>query len=117
MLRHSNISMNMVRGRLSLPSERTTELDFEAMARARFLNEVNPGLISAAEGETIWRRLRKDGKIIVLADGLEEALIAPGAQPERDNIIRRAHQHHLLSRATPCCVCDPHSLRLCLSAR
>ncbi len=77
----------------------TTELDFEAMARARFLNEVNPGLISSAEGETIWRRLRKDGKIIVLADGLEEALVGTSAEPERDNLIReairRAHQHHL----------------------
>src|SRR5215469_1255728 len=77
----------------------TTELDFEAMARVRFLTEVNPGLISSAEGETIWRRLRKDGKIIVLADGLEEALIGTSAEPERDNIIReairRAHQHHL----------------------
>ena len=76
-----------------------TELDFEAMARDRFLNEVNPGLISAAEGETIWRRLRKDGKIIVLADGLEEALVGTSAEPERDNLIReairRAHQHHL----------------------
>jgi hypothetical protein len=66
----------------------TTELDFEAMARTRFLNEVNPGLISSAEGETIWRRLRKDGKIIVLADGLEEALVGTAAEPERDNIIR-----------------------------
>ena len=77
----------------------TTELDFEAMARTRFLNEVNPGLISSAEGETIWRRLRKDGKIIVLADGLEEAIVGTAAEPERDNIIReairRAHQHHL----------------------
>jgi hypothetical protein len=77
----------------------TTELDFEAMARSRFLNEVNPGLISSAEGETIWRRLRKDGKIIVLADGLEEAVVGTPAEPERDNIIReairRAHQHHL----------------------
>jgi hypothetical protein len=76
-----------------------TELDFEAMARARFLSEVNPGLISAAEGETIWRRLRKDGKIIVLADGLEEAIVGTAAEPERDNIIReairRARQHHL----------------------
>jgi len=77
----------------------TTELDFEGMARTRFLNEVNPGLISSAEGETIWRRLRKDGKIIVLADGLEEAIVGTPAEPERDNIIReairRAHQHHL----------------------
>jgi len=75
------------------------DLDFENMARDRFLNEVNPGLFSSAEGETIWRRLRKDGKIIVLADGLEEALVGTSAEPERDNIIRaavrRAHQQHL----------------------
>ncbi|HEY2640410.1 MAG TPA: hypothetical protein VGI66_11090 [Streptosporangiaceae bacterium] len=77
----------------------TTELDFEAMARNRFLHEVNPGLLYSAEGETIWRRLRTDGKIIVLADGLEEAIVGTSAEPERDNIIReaikRAHQHHL----------------------
>jgi hypothetical protein len=74
----------------------TTELDFAVMARDAFLSEVNAGLLSAAEGETIWRRLLKDGKVIVLADGLEEALVA---HPERDNIIRsairRAHQQHL----------------------
>ena len=77
----------------------TTELDFESLARNRFLSEVNPGLSSAAEGETIWRRLRQDGKIIVLADGLEEAIVGTSAEPERDNIIReairRAHQQHL----------------------
>jgi hypothetical protein len=76
-----------------------TDLDFEALARDRFISEVNPGLFSSAEGETIWRRLRKDGKIIVLADGLEEALVGTSAEPERDNIIRaairRAHQQHL----------------------
>jgi hypothetical protein len=74
----------------------STELDFQVLARERFLSEVNPGLLSAAEGETIWRRLLKDRKIIVLADGLEEALVA---DPERDNIIRaaikKAHQQHL----------------------
>ncbi len=77
----------------------TTELDFESLARNRFLSEVNPGLSSSAEGETIWRRLRQDGKIIVLADGLEEAIVGTSAEPERDNIIReairRAHQQHL----------------------
>jgi hypothetical protein len=74
----------------------TTELDFETMARDRFLSEVNRRLLSQAEGETIWRRLLKDGKIVVLADGLEEALVA---DPDRDNIIRtairKAHQQHL----------------------
>jgi hypothetical protein len=77
----------------------TTELDFEAMARTRFLHEVNPSLFWSAEGETIWRRLRTDGKIIVLADGLEEAIVGTSAEPERDNIIReaikRAHKQHL----------------------
>jgi hypothetical protein len=72
------------------------DFDFETLARDRFLAEVNPTLFSLAEGETIWRRLLRDGKIIVLADGLEEAL---AAEPERDNIIRsairRAHQQHL----------------------
>src|SRR5215472_749459 len=77
----------------------TTELDFEALARDRFMSEVNAGLISVAEGQTIWRRLRGDGKIIVLADGLEEALWGTSAEPDRDNIIReairRAHLQHL----------------------
>ena len=76
-----------------------TELDFETLARDRFLSEVNPDVFSAAEGETIWRRLRKDRKIVVLADGLEEALVGPSAEPERDNLIRaaikRAHQQDL----------------------
>jgi hypothetical protein len=77
----------------------TTELDFEVLARDRFKSEMNASLISAAEGETIWRRLRVDGKIIVLADGLEEALVGSSAEPDRDNIIReairRAHLQHL----------------------
>jgi hypothetical protein len=77
----------------------TTDLDFEAMARDRFLSEVNSGLFSASEGETVWRRLRQDGKIVVLADGLEEAIVGTSAEPERDNLIReairRAHQQRM----------------------
>jgi hypothetical protein len=72
------------------------ELDFENLARARFLDEVDKYVLNSAEGETIWRRLRKDGKIVVLADGLEEALLG---NRERDNIIRaairNAHTEHL----------------------
>src|SRR5215468_5829217 len=75
------------------------ELDFENLARDRFLSEVNQHVLNSAEGETIWRRLRKDGKIVVLADGLEEALIGSSAEQERDNIIRaairKAHQQRL----------------------
>ena len=73
-----------------------TELDFENLARDRFLSEANQYVLYSAEGETIWRRLRKDGKIVVLADGLEEALVGTSAEQERDNIIRaairKAHQ-------------------------
>ncbi len=75
------------------------ELDFENLARDRFLSEVNQYVLNSAEGETIWRRLRKDGKIVVLADGLEEALIGTSAELERDNIIRaairKAHKQRL----------------------
>ena len=41
----------------------------------------------------------EDGKVVVLADGLEEALIGTSAEQERDNIIRaairKAHQQRL----------------------
>jgi hypothetical protein len=74
-------------------------LDFESLAQERFLSEVNRRLISSSEGETIWRQLRKDRRIVVLADGLEEALVGTAAEPERDNIIRaairKAHQQSL----------------------
>jgi hypothetical protein len=74
-------------------------LDFESLAQERFLSEVNHRLISSAEGETIWRRLRKEGRIVVLADGLEEALVGTTAEQERNNTIRaairKAHQQRL----------------------
>jgi hypothetical protein len=72
------------------------ELDFETLARERFLNEVNADLLLAADGEAIWRQLRRERKICVLADGIDEAL--PG-EPERDNAIRdairKAHRQRL----------------------
>jgi hypothetical protein len=74
-------------------------LDFESLAQERFLSEVSQRLISSSEGETIWRQLRKDRRIVVLADGLEEALVGTAAEQERDNIIRaairKAHQQSL----------------------
>jgi len=67
-----------------------SELDFEDMARERFFNEVNPLLNSSDEGEKVWRRLLQDGRIIVLADGLEEALSGADDADERDGKIRLA---------------------------
>jgi hypothetical protein len=82
-----------------------TDLDFETLARDRFMSEVNPGLISSAEGETIWRRLRRDGKIIVLADGLEETLVGVA---ERDNIIREAIRRAYLQQLPLVIASRPH---------
>lgn len=87
------------------------ELDFAELARARFTSEVRQTAHSDAEAERAWRELLKDDQIVVVADGLEEALSgtadgagAPGADggvdgTERDNRIRvavqTAHRRHL----------------------
>ncbi|HEX2234359.1 MAG TPA: hypothetical protein VHG69_13450 [Thermoleophilaceae bacterium] len=53
-------------------------LDFETLAREAFTSRVQEALISEDEGDKVWRKLRRDRVIVVLADGLEEAMI--GAQ-------------------------------------
>jgi hypothetical protein len=72
------------------------DLDFEAVARDRFLRTVNPDLASSSDGEAIWRRLRKEKKICVLADALDDVL---ADEPNRDDVIRaairQAHQQRL----------------------
>jgi hypothetical protein len=65
-------------------------LDFRQMAFERFSREVQGDIRSGAEGEKVWRRLCQQGRIVVLADGLEEALTSEALTEERDNIIRLA---------------------------
>ena len=65
-------------------------LDFSALAKDQFMETVNERLASAGEGEKVWRRLLQDGRIVVLADGLEEALSGAEEAEERDNKIRIA---------------------------
>jgi hypothetical protein len=65
-------------------------IDFHQMAFERFSREVQGDIRSAAEGEKVWRRLCQQGRIVVLADGLEEALTDTALAEERDNIIRLA---------------------------
>jgi NACHT domain len=67
-----------------------SELDFRELARRRFVNDADAALLSDAEGEKVWRQLCKDDRIVVLADGLEEALIEGDAEKERDTLIRLA---------------------------
>ena len=64
-----------------------TSLDFRRLASEKFGSRVSGSLLYEGEGERAWRQLRKDDRIVVLADGLEEALID---NDERNNIIRRA---------------------------
>lgn len=67
-----------------------SELDFRGLARKRFIAEAENALLSSAEGEKVWRQLLKDDRIVVLADGLEEAFAGAEANPDRDNLIRLA---------------------------
>ncbi|PTA44055.1 ATP-binding protein [Micromonospora sp. RP3T] len=48
-------------------------VDFEKLARDRFLEEINARLYSDAQGNRLWRTLRWGNHVAVLADGLEEA--------------------------------------------
>ncbi|MGZ6806526.1 MAG: NACHT domain-containing protein [Mycobacteriaceae bacterium] len=67
------------------------QLDFCELARRRFAEIVQPIVRSTAELDRTWRWLRqKSDRVVVLADGLEEALADPGLAGERDNIIRKA---------------------------
>lgn len=66
------------------------ELDFEKLARRRFAEEADPGVLAEGQIDKTWRQLRLDDKVVVIADGLEEALLDDAHRDDRDNIIRRA---------------------------
>ncbi|MEU6572724.1 ATP-binding protein [Streptomyces sp. NPDC046805] len=66
------------------------ELDFEKMARRRFEEEADQGVLAGGHIDKTWRQLRLDDKAVVLADGLEEALLDDQHRDDRDNMIRRA---------------------------
>ena len=71
------------------------ELDFSELARVRFCREVDEsllrkGLVARAVGDQAWRWLRKEDRVVVLADGLEEVFPEGEKERDRDNLIRRA---------------------------
>ncbi|MFE6621781.1 ATP-binding protein [Streptomyces sp. NPDC057740] len=68
----------------------TGDLNFERMARQRFAEEAPRGILARSKTERVWQQLLADDKPVVIADGLEEALLGDGVQQNRDNIIRRA---------------------------
>jgi hypothetical protein len=84
-------------------------LDFGDLARERFIADPQTGMLSDNEGEKVWRQLLKEGRIVVLADGLEEALIESGAAAERDNLIRLAIQKANLNKLPLIITSRPHN--------
>ena len=71
--------------------------DFAQLARDKFVKDVSTSSISDAEAERVWRELTKDDKIVVLADGLEDAFTtgenvngSSREQLERDTKVRLA---------------------------
>jgi NACHT domain len=71
------------------------DLDFSELARQRFCRVVDEemlkkALVARAIGDQAWRWLRKEDRVLVLADGLEEAFAEGEKEKDRDNLIRRA---------------------------
>jgi hypothetical protein len=66
------------------------EVDFLELARERFMGVVGNRLRVANEGERVWRQLVKDDRVVVLADGLEEAFADEDAGKVRHHRIRVA---------------------------
>ncbi|MET7642591.1 NACHT domain-containing protein [Streptomyces sp. NPDC005426] len=66
------------------------DLNFSELAKRRFCEEVDPGVISRAQAERVWRQICMNDKVVVIADGLEEAFSDGGQQRNRDSVIRRA---------------------------
>ena len=70
----------------------TDDLNFQEMAHTRFLAMAEGSMPSSGDTEKAWRQLSKYDRIVVIADGLEEALTEGGASvhDDRDNLIRLA---------------------------
>ncbi|SEK27912.1 hypothetical protein [Nonomuraea pusilla] len=72
-------------------------VSIQTMARRRFEELVDNDIRSAGEADRVWRQLRAENRIIVLGDGLEEAL-ASHASPERGEGPRGHEQEGLMDR-------------------
>jgi hypothetical protein len=69
-------------------------LDFRSLAKERFVSEIESNALGPDEAERIWRALKEDGLIVILIDGLEQALL--GAE---DPIARKTEIRLAIDRA------------------
>ena len=63
-------------------------LDLLELARKKFMSVAE--VVSDAEGDKIWRRLRDNDQVVIVADGLEEALVS--VTDTRETAIRAAFE-------------------------
>ncbi|MFE0472321.1 ATP-binding protein [Streptomyces sp. NPDC058947] len=85
------------------------DLNFERMAKRRFVEEAPQGILSRTKIDRVWQQLLADDKLVVLADGLEEALLDGSLQQNRDNIIRRAIERAHEERLPVVIASRPHT--------
>jgi hypothetical protein len=63
---------------------------FSELAREQFERQIHSRVRTGADEDRIWRYLREEGRIVVLADGLEQAL---SQDRDRDYHFRLAIEH------------------------
>jgi hypothetical protein len=85
------------------------DLHFEHMAKQRFAEEAPQGILARTKNERVWQQLLADDKPVVIADGLEEALLDESLQEDRDNIIRRAIERAHEAKLPLVIASRPHS--------
>ncbi|WP_240926329.1 ATP-binding protein [Streptomyces sp. JB150] len=90
-------------------ADRGSALNFELLAKQRFAEEAPRGILARTKNERVWQQLLADDKVVVIADGLEEALLDESAQQSRDNIIRLAIERAHAERLPLVIASRPHS--------
>ncbi|MER5528315.1 NACHT domain-containing protein [Streptomyces sp. NPDC002677] len=85
------------------------DLNFERMARERFAEEAPQGILARGKNGRVWQQLLADDKVVVIADGLEEAVLDERFQEDRDNIIRKAIERAHEERLPLVIASRPHS--------
>ncbi|MFF9161692.1 ATP-binding protein [Streptomyces longwoodensis] len=85
------------------------DLNFERMAKQRFAEEAPQGILARTKNERVWQQLLADDKVVVIADGLEEAVLAESLQQDRNNIIRKAIERAYEERLPLVIASRPHS--------
>ncbi|MFE6738615.1 NACHT domain-containing protein [Streptomyces tubercidicus] len=86
-----------------------SDLDFERLAKQRFSEEAPQGILARTKNERVWQQLLADDKVVVIADGLEEAILDERFQEDRDNIIRQAIERAQEERLPLVIASRPHS--------